>query len=288
MFKLVAALTLSAALCAGCAGNAPFFAPPFKESAACRATNNPQNGLYEIDKSLVWRKAKHSENGIPAYVASTTACDAAGKTYAILLVAGPIGDPQATDGDLRGVKPPDHHDPADYKAGVSVCHFLGKYDASKCTPEIVRLQSGFLYVSAERIETHSDRTRAINPWPFIIRTPAMPAGPRASSFVMLAYPDRFGGLLSEHLLRPGQPSEDCTPVDDVNDAGAEVLCRALGQFYTLTAPGSLSIPASEAQPAPLTESEVRFLKDVCEFVNKLKISDDTFNWPCGSETHEKR
>lgn len=294
MLKLLSALSLTAALCAGCASTRPAslgWAPPTKLNA-CGATSHPETGLLALNDPVQWFKVKARQSGMEAFVACLQTQNESGERFDLVLIAGPIGDPTSSDSKLKGIKPPEREDGKAFKPGVSICHYKGSYNDGTCVPEIVRLHGGFLYVSATPSKSDTSAAeRAINPWPFIVRTPAMPAGPRASKFVMLNFPDHFGGTLSEHLFRPNQSQKSCGSFTDPNgETGAEVLALAAGQVHVLKSVCSLTTPSTTPQPATLTPSEENFLKAVCEFVEDVYTSEpgEPYTWPCGSETHEKR
>ena len=190
----------------------------------------------------------------------------------ITLIAGAIsaiGEPIL---DRRGLVPPGV---IGFEPGLEIEHCEGGPTAAGCQPEISTLRGGFLFVDVQPMSRLV--RRFLSPWPFIVRTQAIPAGAYSTRFVLLSVPSGMGGgTLREVVYRPNQDSPDCDKAGDPDTSPVSVVVVQPNNgsvVHVLSTPMMFDTsPAWSAQgPVPLGSEDVRFLGEVCEFVKRVRL-----------------
>ena len=233
------------------------------------AQDDPATGMYMIGKSLVWHNATLVGSGKAfswARVGATTWKDGNPKVVTITLIAGSNGKPTI------GVEPPLKTGEVS-RSGLEIEHCFPSRDGG--TSEVVTLHRGFMCVTVEAGESQKDH---VVPWPFIIRSHAIPAGAYSTDFVLLDI-NKEDGCTRAYAFRPNQKSFK---------PGTEAKCESAatpdwlstikvyahpynGAILEMTETSYVALESGQAAPTAPTmpidpnSPESKFLIDTCEF-----------------------
>ena len=185
----------------------------------------------------------------------------------ITLIAGAISADGEPNDDARGVAPPVS---VGFTPGLNLEHCFGGPSASGCKPEVSTLHGGFLYAQVD--SAVKIRSRFWAPWPYIVRTKAIPAGAYSTKFVLLAVPNAGGtGTLREVVYRPNQDMPDCSNAADTDAKPGTVVVAQPNDGSTVFSMTTVSyVEANSTAPQTLGGADAQFLRDVCAFAQLVK------------------
>ncbi len=251
--------------------------------APARVRSNPSKqdpsiNMYRLTDPIEWKSAKLSDEGPEFYYAQADVLTEANDVDRVRLtiIVGSIGKIGAC------VAPPLH---ANEKAvpGVLIEH-CPHTDADP--KEVVTIHRGVLCVHAEPCGPEVSQKYALKGqkgnqfpiWPFILRTPAIPAGAYSGEFVALTV-NLTSGVNRMYVFRPNQDAfgsgagADCT-----KSSALEITPKTIvyahpdgGANLTLTQTSCIVMEGGKAPPTtttPIVAPEDKFLGETCEFFKK--------------------
>ncbi len=191
----------------------------------------------------------------------------------VTLIAGAISTIEESDVNLRGIVPPGV---SGFAPGLTVEHCDGGPGIAGCDTELCTLLGGFIHVQVSPATHFTSRFWA--PWPFIVRTKAIPAGAYSSEFVLLSIPSGgSGGPLREVIYRPNQDSKDCSNLDKPDTSPLSVVVAqpfdgTLVHVMNTTSELEVILGGGQAKPQDILGEDARFVREVCEFVARVRLA----------------
>lgn len=271
-------VALGAMVLSGChastGGGEPGYPPAGagdKEPPCYCAPSIPATGMYCIGANLDWREGVLSPGSPDLSMRYWRASVKTADGKRISLVAGAISPVNEGDPARRGVVPPGV---VGFAPGLALQQCAGRDSSEGCLSEITTLRGGFLHARVERDPGMIPRFGYA--WPFIVRTPSLPAGTYSGVFVLLAAPGGMGGdMLREVVYRPNQEPRDCNRMGDPDNVAAAIAQAqpyAGSTLHLLKSPGFVEVTPLGASQSPQTigPDDARFLSDVCRFVQSVE------------------
>ena len=245
--------------------------PPTPPSCKCVASL-PSLGTLCIASHVIWKQG-YLDSTIPNKKTTFWRAEmltADGKKLS--MVAGSISATMESDPEKRGLVPPGV---VGFQPGLAIEHCEGGRGTTGCSSEVSTLRGGFVY--AEIQPTFRYQPRWLFTWPFIIRTPAIPAGAYSGRLVLLTVPSGMGGdTLREVVYRPNQDTSNCD-LAHMPDASPNMVVLAQPKdgpvVHIMSTPMMYEITPLGAATAPskLNSEDERFLREVCAFVKRVRM-----------------
>lgn len=194
----------------------------------------------------------------------------------LTMVCGNLSDPLHIDPMKRGVRPPvTAGAPAE---GLAFCldHQLASAGGGS---EQIMLRSGFMHVTLEQPPAKGSHGGAIirSMWPLIVRVRSIPAGAFGTKYIAVSTPNP-ADLVSpgvDLVLRPNQSPARCEDIGlpDGQVASVVVTQPGDGPFIVVqSTPSAVRVIGTQmsVEPEALDPDEIRFMTDVCRFVDLVK------------------
>ncbi len=259
--------------------------------AGARITPDPISGMYRLENKIDWRLAK-LPSGIEFYFAKPVVTTLSGDWVTLTLIVGSIGKTNAC------VVPPLKNNNETFVPGITVEHC----PHTDTDPEVVTIHRGVLCVNAVPCRTDEvtalmathPKGNQIPIWPFILRTPAIPAGAYSGEFITLSL-NLTNGVNRMYVIRPNQQyfsgsSTECAKSDAQEqkptmemyahpDGGANI---AMKQTSYVMMEGGKTPPTTSS---PVAAPEDKFVRDTCEFFKEAmavisKTNGDPIHFEC--------
>ncbi len=189
----------------------------------------------------------------------------------VSLIAGAISASGETDATLRGIVPPGV---TGFAPGLAIEHCEGGPGIAGCDSEVCTLRGGFLHVQFSPATRFTSRFWA--PWPFIVRTKAIPAGAYSSDFILLSIPGG-GGPLREVVYRTNQESKDCSNAHTMDNTLTAVVVAQpfdgpIVNVMNTTSELEVLLSSGQAKIQPISGEDARFVREVCDFVARVQLA----------------
>ncbi|MBY0312108.1 MAG: hypothetical protein K2W85_08570 [Phycisphaerales bacterium] len=194
----------------------------------------------------------------------------------LTMICGNLSDPLHVDPTKRGVMPPvTAGAPVE---GLAFCldHQLASAGGGS---EQIMLRSGFMHVTLEQPPMKGLQGGAIirSMWPLIVRVRSIPAGAFGTKYVAVSTPNP-ADLVSpgvDLVLRPNQSSARCEDagLPDGQPGSVVVTQPGNGSFIVVqSTPSAVRAVGTQVsvEPEVLDPDEIRFMADVCRFVDLVK------------------